>query len=238
MRSTCEETAHGIVASGAVVEHDVLLAVDLERQLDAGRARQRERPWARREHDGFAGMQLPVDADAAHPSVLHLDRLDPRALPRLAAEPAHRGDVGLRRGDGVGEAGVRLVERVRDPVCLDAREQLLEVLDVERVEPLPVLHLRVRHGELRIRLVDEEEPAGAVVDRVALEVERHPPEELARVHRHAHHLGVRVVAADDRGRLARRLARRTPPPRAGGSARPRARAPTPTPRRRSPRRRR
>ena len=81
----------------------------------------------------------------------------------------------------------------------------MQILDVDRIEPLPVLHLRVRNGELGIVHVDEEEPAGARIDGLAIESKRQLLQRLARAQRQPHHLRVRVVAADDRRRLGGRL---------------------------------
>ncbi len=190
-------------ALGADVEDHALLARDLERQLDAGGAAERERPRPRGEDDGVAGEKLAADANASDLPALDLDRLDPGALARLASQAAHGLDVRLGRRNRVDEPGLRLEQRVGDAGLVDAGKNLLEILDVDAVEALPVLHLGVRHGLRRLALVDEEEPAGRVVDGVALEVERKPSVHLPRVHGHPHDLRVRVVAADDRARLAR-----------------------------------
>ena len=190
---------------GGGLEDDVLLAGDLERQLEADVRGQLQRPGPRRQDEAVALDELSRDSHAPDPIALDHDTLDRRALERAAFEALESLHVGVRGCDGIGEPGVRLVERQADAGLLGSGQELLEVEHLEGVEPLPVLHLGVLERNCRALLVDEEQPAAPRVDRVALEQERQPAERLTRAERHPDDLRVRVVAADDRRRLARRL---------------------------------
>ena len=104
----------------ARLEHDVLLARRRDRQLQADRRGQPRRPRARRDDDVVGLDQLAADSDTAAGH----DRLDRRFLAHLRPLPLRRDGIRARRGDGIREAGVRLEERVRDPVRRHAAEEL------------------------------------------------------------------------------------------------------------------
>ena len=192
------------------LEDDVLLAGDLERQLEADIRGELQRPGPRGQDEAVALDELSRDAHAPDPIALDHDALDRRALERAAFEALESLHVGVRGCDGIGEAGVRLVEGQADAGLLGSGQELLEVEHLEGVEPFLVLHLGVLERNCRALLVDEEQPAAPRVDRVALEQERQAAERLTRAERHPDDLRVRVVAADDRRRLARRLLAEAP----------------------------
>ncbi len=192
------------------LEDDVLLAGDLERQLEADVRGKLQRPGPRCQDEAVALDELSRDANAPDLIALDHDSLDRRVLERAPFEPLESLHVGVRCCDGVGEAGVRLVKGQTDAGLLGSGQELLEVEHLESVEPFSVLHLGVLERNCRALLVDEEQPAALCVDRVALQQERQPPERLTRAERHPDDLRVRVVAADDRRRLARRLLAEAP----------------------------
>ena len=151
------------------------------------------RPRPRREHDVVRLEQAAADAHAA----ARLERLDRRGLTRFGPLAPGSVDERARRGDRIGEAGVGLVERVRDALRRNAE---VGRVDLVAQRTLAQLHLAVPPGRLRSLLVDEEEPAAALVVRL-LEVGR------AGAHRHPHDLGVRVVRAHERARPRGRRSR-------------------------------
>ena len=139
----------------------------------------------------------------------------PASLARLCSLAPGSVDERARRGDRIGEAGVGLVERVRDALGRNAEVGSASTSSLERT--LAQLHLAVPARRLRSLLVDEEEPAAALVVRL-LEVHR------AGAHGHPHDLRVRVVRAHERARLAGRRSRVREGPASSSSASSPARA--------------
>ena len=164
------------------------------------------RPRAGREHDAVALDELAADAHAAHAR-----RPRPRSpRPPCPRAPRARRGAPPRRtrrvvATGIGEARVGLEERVRDPGAARRPAGTRAGRRPRRCRrpPRPASIEFSAAAERRLR-VDEEEPAAARVDRLAVEVERQLAQPFARADGHPHHLGVRVVAAHDRRRLAGR----------------------------------
>ena len=134
-----------------------------------------------------------------------LDRLDRRALERPRAGAARGLDVGARRRDRVGRSPSRARRartRSRPPRRPAGTRAGRRPRRCRR--PPPPASSEFSAAAARRLGVDEEEPAAARVDRVAVEVQRQLAKPLARADGHAHDLGVRVVAAHDRRGLAGR----------------------------------
>jgi hypothetical protein len=122
------------------------------------------------------------------------------ALDRLGARPPRRLDVERRRNRVTNpDSGSNSAYAIRIP----RRRAELRRSSTSTLSS-PPLHLGVLRRRRSRLLVDQEQPAAARVDRIAVEVQRQLAQPLARVDRHPHHLGVRVVAAHDGSRLARR----------------------------------